>query len=182
MQLLGRIRGNGDTRAENTSGFPSESGAPPSGKYVLHHCQRGNLISESTLASVDASLSLFTRGYPAPLCRSFLTPFILVIFYCMCIYRRIYRVSIYSWIYIYNIGNSLRFLKINRKMSVEIYLKTLHGIKCKVWRKLWRSGQYLLWWRKGLFISKWSFLIKRNKLNFQISTRYSLKFYYYRYY
>lgn len=82
-QLLGRIRGNGDTRAENTNGFPSESGAPPSGKYVLHHCQRGNLISESTFAPVDASLSLFTPGYPAPLCLSFLTPFISLMLYCV---------------------------------------------------------------------------------------------------
>lgn len=31
------------------------------------------------------------------LCRSFLTPFILIIFHCMCIYRRIYRVSIYIY-------------------------------------------------------------------------------------
>lgn len=78
------------------------------------------------------------------LCRSFLTPFILVIFHCMCIYRRIYRVSIYIYIYI---GNSLRFLKTNRKMSVEVYLRTLHGIRFKLWGKLWRivSRRYLLW-------------------------------------
>lgn len=94
------------------------------------------------------------------LCHSFLTPFILVIFHCMCIYRRIYRVSIYIYIYI---GNSLRFLKTNRKMSVEVYLRTLHGIRFKLWGKLWRivSRRYLLWWKKDLFISKWSFLIRR---------------------